>query len=70
MWFGTVLGLSRWDGARFTNFGAEHGLLGEGVEHMYEDRDGSLVTFSWMGGNIFRDGSFSPFFGAWWQGSR
>ena len=45
LWFGTVHGLSRFDGYRFTNYGVVHGLRNPFVYDLLESRDGTL----WLG---------------------
>ena len=45
LWFGTMGGLSRFDGQRFETFTAEKGLPGAIVSALLEDRQGCL----WVG---------------------
>jgi transcriptional regulator with PAS, ATPase and Fis domain len=45
LWFGTVGGLSRYDGQRFVTYTTEDGLADNKVNAIYEDREGNL----WFG---------------------
>src|SRR6266487_6941914 len=42
MWFGTPVGLSRFDGYRFKTYGAEDGLPNQTVNSITEDPQGHL----------------------------
>ncbi|MBN2165967.1 MAG: SpoIIE family protein phosphatase [Marinilabiliaceae bacterium] len=62
IWFGTDVGISRFDGSRFDNYSIEHGLASGGVRYIFEDSNKTL----WIGhegGNItqYSNNHFSIF---------
>lgn len=59
MWFGTLGGLSRWDGIQFINYQTQNGLSSPDIRTMAQGDDGALYIGTNGGGiNIFRNGVF------------
>jgi len=56
IWFGTLGGVSKWDGAKFSNITLKNGLLGEMVFSVIQDNDGNM-WFSGEGGVAKYDGN-------------
>ena len=59
LWFGTLGGLSRWDGMNFTNFQIQDGLSSPLVSAIIQDSIGALYIGTNGGGvSILKDGKF------------
>lgn len=58
MWFGTMLGLSRFDGRYFVNFTTEHGLPNNSIQSLDTDPAGRLWCGTEDGLCCFEDGRF------------
>lgn len=59
MWFGTNLGVSRWDGINFKNYSATTGLPGHIVYSIKEDQKGNLYFGTSDGLAVYRDGKIT-----------
>lgn len=59
LWFGTDLGVSRFNGYDFENFNFEDGLTGNEVFNIYQDTKGRLWFLSFNGEfSFYKDGKF------------
>lgn len=59
LWFGTLEGLSRWDGISFRNYNTIDGLAGSRVYAIHQSENGELFFGTDGGGvSLFRNGSF------------
>jgi ligand-binding sensor domain-containing protein/signal transduction histidine kinase len=58
LWIGTTSGISRWDGAHFTNYYLEDGLSYGWIRAISEDRNGDLLVGTDRGMNRFHNGKF------------
>jgi ligand-binding sensor domain-containing protein len=59
MWFGTNLGVSRWDGINFKNFSTTTGLPGHTVYSINEDKNGNLYFGTSNGVAVYQDGKIN-----------
>jgi ligand-binding sensor domain-containing protein/signal transduction histidine kinase len=60
LWMGTSSGLSRWDGAHFTNYYLEQGLSYGWIRSFARDHNGDMLVGTDRGINRFHDGKFVP----------
>ena len=56
LWFGTLEGLSQYDGVQFVNFRTHEGLAHNYVWSIHQDRDGILWIGTWDNGISLYDG--------------
>jgi ligand-binding sensor domain-containing protein/tRNA A-37 threonylcarbamoyl transferase component Bud32 len=63
MWFGTLEGLARFDGIRFTNFKKDTypGIKSEYIYTLYEDDDKNLWIGTREGLTVYKNGTFKTF---------
>ena len=55
IWFGTAVGVSRFDGRSWIHYSTENGLPGHLVTHVHTDRNGVVWAASGEGYTIFSD---------------
>ena len=63
LWFGTLDGISRFDGREFVNFSTDHGLIDKSVRAIYEDEKGIIWVGTATGVSKFQNGSFTTVIG-------
>ncbi|MDZ7764565.1 MAG: two-component regulator propeller domain-containing protein [Melioribacteraceae bacterium] len=62
MWFGTMGGVSRWDGKNFTNFETRNGLAALQIYDIAETSDGKILIACYAGGlSIYEDDKITSF---------
>jgi len=59
MWFGTMHGLTRWDGIYYRNFDLIDGLAGTDIRALCEDRKGNLIIGSTLGVSTYKNHKIS-----------
>lgn len=58
MWFGTLHGLSRWDGISFKNYHTVDGLIGARINFITEDKNNNLLIGTDNGLSILKNNKF------------
>ena len=62
LWFGTLNGLSRFDGTRFINYKAKDGLNSNSITYIVEGEDNTLYLSNFERGiNTIKDGKIENF---------
>ncbi len=61
LWFGTIGGISRFDGKNFTNYSTEEGLISNQVNSMMQDSKGNIWIGSQKGITRFNGIAFTSF---------